>query len=443
MRRQKLRYSLTAGTSPPDPPMDARFQPVAEDPVPRPPGQRILTVAELTRGVRRILESSYPDIWVRGEVCGLSRPQSGHVYFNLHDGERPGEAQISVVVWREDTLRLRVGLEDGLRVVLRGRLTVYEKRGSYQLVASSVEAEGQGAAAAAFERLKVRLAAEGLFAQDRKRLLPFFPSCVGLITSPSGAAIHDILKSIFRRHPGASVRFVPVRVQGEGAAGEICRALEFFQRPESGVEVLILGRGGGAPEDLAAFNDEALVRAVAACRIPTISAIGHEVDFTLCDFAADVRAQTPTHAGELVVPDTIALRAEVVELGARLERTLSQRLGRLQERLDHRASSSVLRKPEEMIRLRARQLDDLGLMLQKTLYNQYLRWHHETRILGEKLEALSPLGVLKRGYAVVFHGDGRVVRKASELKLCEEVTIRWADGLAAAKIGKLEEPHGG
>ncbi len=442
MRRQKLRYSLTTPDASIERAMDSALVVPTGASSSCPPGRRVLTVGELTRGIRRILESSYSDLWVRGEICSLSRPQSGHVYFNLHDDERPGGVQIAVVVWREDAVRLRVALEEGLRVVIRGRLTVYERRGGYQLIASAVEAEGQGAAAAAFERLKAKLAAEGLFARERKRPLPFFPSCVGVITSPSGAAIHDILKCIYRRHPGASVRLIPVRVQGDGAATEICRAVEFFQTPASGVDVMILGRGGGGAEDLAVFNDETLIRAVAASRIPSVSAVGHEVDFTLCDLVADVRAQTPTHAGELVVPDTFALRVEVAELGNRLERGLQERIARLRERLDHRASSWVLRRPGELIRLRGQRLDDLSVALQKTLYNQYLRWQHEAQVLGEKLEVLGPLGVLKRGYVVVFHRDGRVARRASDLKPQEEVTLRWVDGAATARIEKLESNGG-
>jgi exodeoxyribonuclease VII large subunit len=431
MHRRKLRYSPPGlPGAVPDGPRAAGV-----------PGLKVLSVGELTRGIRRILESAFSGLAVRGEISGLSRPRSGHVYFTLRDDSSSLGAQISVVVWRDDALRVPFQIEEGLRVVVHGRLTVYEPRGVYQVVAQRVEPDGQGAIALAFERLKKLLSEEGLFAPERKRPLPFLPRAIGVVTSPTGAAIHDILRSIYRRHPRAWVRIVPVRVQGDGSAEEVAAAVDLLGRPEAGVEVLIVGRGGGSPEDLWTFNTERVVRAVAASRVPVISAVGHEVDFTLTDFAADVRAQTPTHAGELVVPDAFELAGRLEERSHRLRQALRRSAARAGERLEQLGSSRVLRDPRTLYLDRARRLDDLSKLLQKGLYNACLGWQHRLRVFSGKLEALNPLQVLKRGYAVVFSSRGKVVRSASTLEPGELLNILLGEGKLRARIESAEH-HG-
>jgi exodeoxyribonuclease VII large subunit len=446
VNRRKVRYSLGGAEPPrPGPPRPEPPRPTA--PAGRPPalpgGNRVFTVGELTRGIRAILESAFAQVAVRGEVIAVSRPPSGHLYFTLRDDGPGTRAQMSVVLWKEAALALRFRLEEGMRVVVCGRVTVYAERGSYQLIAERVDPEGPGAIAIAFERLKARLAAEGLFAPERKRPLPFLPGRIGLVTSLGGAALEDMLRSIYRRHPGAWVRIAPARVQGEGSAEEVAAALRCLERPESGVEVIILGRGGGSPEDLWTFNEEKLVRAVAASRVPTISAVGHEIDFTLCDFAADVRAQTPTHAGELVVPEVARLKLEIRSFSGRLAGALRGRVSLARERLDRLSGRPVLRRPEEVLRRRAQRLDELAPRLQKALYNSYLRGHDLYLNFSERLEALNPLSVLKRGYSVVYNSRGEVARGASDLSAGEAIRILLGEGEARGRIESAGESHGG
>ena len=407
------------------------------------PGERVLSVGEISRGIRRILESSFNSVAVRGEVTGLGRPGSGHIYFNLRDGGGLQEAQIAVVLWREGALRLRFPLDEGMRVIVRGRVAVYEPRGIYQVVAERIDPDGLGEIALALDRLKRKLAQEGLFDPRRKQPLPFLPEQIGIITSPSGAALWDILRSIYRRHPGAQVRIIPVRVQGEGAAEEIEAALAFAGSPEAGVSVVIVGRGGGSAEDLWAFNEEGVVRAVAACRVPVISAIGHEVDFTLCDFAADARAQTPTHAGELVVPDVEALRLHFGSLEERLLGAVLRKTALCGEACERLASRPVLRHPREQVLLRGRKLDDLGRRLWKELYSIHTRWHDKILVFSGRLDALNPLAVLRRGYSVAFDLDGKVVRDAALLHAGQALRVVLAKGSASVRVESIEAGHGG
>ncbi|MBN2106659.1 MAG: exodeoxyribonuclease VII large subunit, partial [Deltaproteobacteria bacterium] len=257
----------------------------------------IFTVAELTRHIRDTLESAYPDVWVEGEISNLRIPSSGHCYFTLKDEA----AQLRVVMFRMQARLLRFTAEDGLKVICRGRINVYEQRGEYQLVADMLEPRGVGSLQLAFEQLKNRLAGEGLFAEERKKPLPFLPARIAVITSPTGAAVRDIIRIIHRRFPSVAILVVPVRVQGDEAPEEIARAIETVNQRGLG-DVIIVGRGGGSLEDLWAFNTETVARAIAASALPVISAVGHETDTTIADFAADLRAPTPSAAAELVVP---------------------------------------------------------------------------------------------------------------------------------------------
>jgi len=402
----------------------------------------VITVRELTRAVRRTLESGFSEVAVRGEVGGVSRPQSGHVYFTLRDTAQTRDAQLAVVLWREEALRLRCRLAEGEQVVVWGRLAVYAQRGIYQLVARRVDLDGPGALAAALRRLKQALAAEGLFAAERKRPLPLLPRCVGVITSPSGAAVHDILKAILRRHPRAWIRILPVRVQGDGAAEDMTRALRTAASGQTPIEVVVLARGGGSMEDLAAFNEECVVRAVAACRVPTISAIGHEVDESLCDLAADVRAQTPTHAGELVVPDIGRLVEALDSDCGRLRWASRRRLDSALERLERARRARALAAPADWIGRRARRVEDSCRSLEKALYSVRRRWHDSLRYLSGKLEVLSPVQVLKRGYAVVFNSRGIAVRRGSDLVPDEVLRLVLGEGSARVRVDGVEVPRG-
>jgi exodeoxyribonuclease VII large subunit len=408
-----------------------------------PPGARTLSVGELTRGIRHLLEGAYPRLAVRGEVGGMSAPRSGHLYFTLHDEGDAVEAQIAVVIWRDDALRLRFRLEDGMRVVVRGRISVYEPRGTYQVIADAIETAGAGDLALALERLRGRLAAEGLFDAARKRPLPFLPRRIGIVTSPTGAALQDILKSLFRRHPEADVRVFPARVQGAGSAEDVARGIEFLGGNEGGVDVVIVTRGGGSPEDLWTFNEERVVRAVAACPVPTISAVGHEIDFTLCDFAADVRAQTPTHAGEIVVPDMVRLRLLLEEDRARLSSALRRSVERAAERLRSSSAVFLTRSRADVIEARIRRVDELAKDLRKNLYSTYERWQDRLLAFSARLDGLNPLGVLRRGYSVVFDSRGKAVRKAEGLLTGEMVRILFEKGGARATIQEVEGNHGG
>jgi exodeoxyribonuclease VII large subunit len=321
-----------------------------------------------------------------------------------------------------------------MRVVVSGSLTIYEPRGVYQLVASRIEPAGVGELHAAFERLKEHLAREGLFATERKRRLPFLPRCIGVISSPSGAALQDFLRVVLQRHPKVWIRFIPVRVQGAGAAEDIARALDAFQRPEPQADVLVLTRGGGSLEDLWAFNEEVVARAIARSRIPTVSAVGHEVDFTISDFVADRRAATPTAAGECVVPalETLCESLEAFRRRLTLGLTASARDG--QAALARLVSSGSLRDPHRHLQRMTERLDDRTKALKNGLYNHLERADDDLLVFRSRLETLNPFAVLDRGYAVVTDSQGALVHSSESLAPGDRVRIRFARGAAKAVI---------
>ncbi len=400
-----------------------------------------LSVSEFTRQVKQLLEGAFSRAVVYGEVIGLSRPASGHLYFTLKD-ERDGEkAQIAVVMWRDRAAKLRFPLDDGLLVVVEGRMTVYEPRGSYQIVAESVRPAGQGTLLLALERLKERLWKEGLFDPARKRPIPFLPRSIGIITSASGAAVHDVLKSIFRKFP-AAVRLLPVRVQGEGSAEDIVSAFQILARQPDLVEVAILTRGGGSLEDLWTFNEEKVVRAVAAAPVPVISAVGHEVDVTLSDLAADVRAQTPTQAGELVVPDLGQILEALDNLRRRLEADISRKLEARFKEAAHLGRSISIQRLFELAAGHFEEVGRLGEALKKTLYNRLREWEDLFLLNTEKLSALNPLNILRRGYSMTMTPDGKVIRSVSSVKIGEEIAVVLAEGELGARVSAIRPSHG-
>ena len=385
------------------------------------------SVAELTGQIKGLLEGSFPIVQVYGEVLGLTRARSGHVYFTLKDDTDSGDAQISVALWKQRASFLRFQIENGMRVVVSGRVGVYEPRGTYQIIAEFVRPAGQGTLLVAFEHLKQRLSREGLFAPERKRPLPKFPQMIGLVTSPTGAAVHDVLRSIHRKFP-ARVRLFPVRVQGEGASDDVVAAFDGFERHPGLIDVVIVARGGGSLEDLWTFNEEKVARAVAACSVPTISGIGHEVDVTLADLVADYRAQTPTHAGELVVPSFNDLGVTISQCRLRLLSGLGQSFETASNALDTCRRALGLTSPKSLLAQREVVVRSLGSSLQKSLYNRFREWEDQLALEREKLHALSPLSVLQRGFSLVLDAEGNVVRRVNDVDVGDKLQIKLADG---------------
>jgi exodeoxyribonuclease VII large subunit len=438
-------------------------------------GPRTLSVGELDRAIRGMLEGAFERaVWVEGEVTGMRPASSGHAYFCLKDEVE--EASIDVVVYRTSlTPRARALLKDGARVRLRGKPTFWVPRGRLQLVADRVDAAGRGALLEALEKLKEKLAAEGLFAQERKRALPKEPRVIGVVTSATGAVIHDICKVAFRRG-GARILLAAAQVQGQGAAESLCRALRALQRVNE-VDVIVIGRGGGSSDDLSAFNDEALVRAVAACPVPIVSAVGHEVDVTLVDFAADQRASTPSQAAEMLVADTRArvamiaqsrgrlvhaMRARFAEERVRLqviERKIGdprlaiasqqQRLDESVERLVGWSRVSIGARRERVARATARlgaQHPRLVIARERSaivrasdrmtaVMRAALAKHRST--LGTSaahLHAMSPLSVLGRGYAIATREDGHAIRNAADVAKGDRITVRVESAVVVANV---------
>lgn len=408
--------------------------------------EKILTVSELTARIKKLLEAHFFTVAVAGEISNLRRPSSGHLYFTLKDAE----SQLPAVCFREEARRLGLELKDGLEVTARGRITVYSPRGNYQLVVSGLELKGAGSLQLALEKLKTRLAAEGLFDPSRKKPLPPLPSRVGVITSPSGAAIRDILQVIGRRFGSIGILINPVPVQGAAAAAGIARAVEEFNR-WGNVEVIIVGRGGGSAEDLQPFNEEAVVRAIAASRIPVISAVGHETDWTLSDLAADLRAPTPSAAAELVIAEKRQLLLSLDRLTRRLDLALNYRFGNLRGRVERARRSASLHDPRRLLWQSRQQLDELAGRLQRLpgirigfarqKLNELTSGLHRragTRLsfarqqaasLRLRLEAVNPAAVLARGYSFTSRlEDGRIITSAAMLEVGEAVRVRLREG---------------
>jgi exodeoxyribonuclease VII large subunit len=404
----------------------------------------VLSVAQVAASIREILETSFPWILVRGEITNLSRPQSGHVYFSLVDDAGPAlsartvAAQLPCVVWRSAAVRMRCRLENGAKVVAAGRLGVYEPRGTYQLIAEQIESTGLGDLQRRFEELKERLRREGLFDPERKRPLPFLPGTIGLVTSPTGAALGDVLRAVYRRHTEAHVRIVPVRVQGLGAAEEIAAAIDLLGSAGGQADVVVLARGGGSLEDLWAFNEEVVARSIAACPVPVVSAVGHEVDFSIADFVADVRAQTPTKAAELIVPDLADLQERLRRNARRLSLGVQAIESAARARVERLLGTRPVRRPTGWVDDLVQRCDDLARGLDLRLYNAARRWDDAVRALASRLEALSPLGVLARGYSLVTDEAGRIVRSSETLAEGQPLDVRFSRGSARVRVTKTD-----
>jgi len=387
----------------------------------------VLTVSELQRRVRFHLEEHFAGVWVQGEISGTKTPASGHRYFTLKD---PG-AQLNAVLWRSTAVRLRFAPEDGLLVRARGRLTIYEPRGSYQMVVEALEPVGAGPLQVAFEQMRKRLEAEGLFYPARKVPLPPLPSRVALVTSPTGAAVRDLIEVSLRRWPPLELVVVPVRVQGEGAAGEIAEAI----RTADGLsfDVIVVGRGGGSLEDLWAFNEEVVARAIFRAKTPIVSAVGHEVDVSISDLVADVRAPTPSAAAELITPDAAELLEGLAETRERLGRAVRVRVDALRARLETLRASSAFKRPLDRIRDAEQALDDDSSRLVRALQGGWGRRRAGLDALVGRLEALSPLKVLARGYSVTER-DGRVVVRSSQVAPGDAIRTLLAEGEILSRV---------
>lgn len=393
----------------------------------RPP---ILTVSQITRQIKDAVEGNFPYVYVLGEVSNCTRAGSGHIYLTLKDDA----AQLRAVMWRSAAARLRFDVHDGLEVIAVGPVELYEARGTYQLVIEQLVPQGLGALELAFRQLCAKLEAEGLFAPERKRPLPRFPQRIALVTSPSGAAVRDMLQVILRRWPGASVVVVPVAVQGEGAAAQIADALRSVHRIP-GVDVVIAGRGGGSLEDLWAFNEEIVARAIVACRIPVVSAVGHEIDVTVADLVADRRALTPSEAGELVVPHRDEVRAGLGRLEQRLMHALRRQAHSSRALLEGLASRRVFARPAERLHALGQRLDDIEARLCCGAARRVERGRQHLHSLAGRLEALSPLKVLERGYSVTRRlSDGTVLCTTAGVAPGEQIETRLARGSITSRV---------
>jgi exodeoxyribonuclease VII large subunit len=442
------------------------------------PRRTIWSVSDLTGRIRDLLAGEFTDVFVEGEVSNAHAAQSGHLYFTLKDNH----AQIRCVCFRTQVARLKFRPEDGLHVTVRGSISVYEARGEYQFYVEHVDPVGLGALQLAFEQLKKRLDAEGLFDPERKKPLPILPQCVGLITSPSGAAVRDIVHILQRRFPNLHVVLYPVRVQGEGAAGEIVQAIRYFDRKQS-ADVLILARGGGSLEDLWAFNEETVARAIVACSIPIISGVGHETDFTIADFAADIRASTPSAAAEMVVRTRQEFDTHLCDLRDKIAQLLRYRLLQSSHKLREIDLHRAARRLEDTMRRRRQHADELAGQLAEALRRRVealqqrlevallhlsavdfrarlraaavrldqRRAELEVRIgrasaakrqalekLVVQLEERSPLRLLERGYAICYDAAGKVVQAADQVALGDRIRVQLARGRLGAEVKDRE-----
>ncbi len=384
------------------------------------------TVAGLVGEINDVLSGEFDDVWVEGEIGGFKVAASGHWYFSLKDQE--DDAVLNCAMFAGANRSVRKRPKDGDVVLLRGGIDVYAPRGSFSLKVRRLEYTGAGELARRLEELRQKLAAEGLFDPAKKRPLPQYPRAIGVVTSPTGAALHDILRVMQGRWPGLPVYLAPCRVQGDGAAQEIAAAVKLLN-DHAKVDVILVGRGGGSAEDLFCFNEEIVVRAVAASRIPTVSCVGHEVDITLCDFAADVRAATPSNAAEIVTPERDALSVWVDERHERLVTAMQRRVRVLRDRL----ARVRLQHPRQRIeRYRQRQVE-LGDRLRNAMARRQERRRERLAALTRQLDALSPLKVLDRGYAIALH-DGHAVTDAKTLKAGDELDLRFSKGRAAVVV---------
>ncbi len=388
----------------------------------------ILTVSQLTDRIKVLLEGGFPEVWVAGEISNLGIPQSGHAYFTLKD-ER---CQLRAVLFRSAQRFLKFTLQHGMQVICRGRVAVYEPRGEYQLILDYIEPKGVGALQLAYEQLRLRLEREGLFAPARKKPLPVLPRRIGIVTSPTGAALRDMLRVIKRRHPRMQVIIYPVPVQGPDAAPAIVAALGYFNRQRA-ADVLIVGRGGGSLEDLWAFNEESVARAVFASRIPVVSAVGHETDYTIADFVADLRAATPSVAAEMVVRSEEAFRTQITALDGRLLRGMHRELEVL--RADLHEKERLLGDPRRGLVRAAQRADELFGRLAPAVRHHFRRERTRLEALAAGLAHLNPLAILARGYSITsLLPGGKTLTSSTQTRAGDRIATRLFRGVIVSRV---------
>lgn len=398
---------------------------------------RVITVSQLNRYVKMLLQedAALTPVYVSGEISNfVNHYKSGHLYFSLKDEN----ALVKAVMFRTYAARLAFRPEGGMKVIVRAKASVYEKDGTFQLYVEDMQPDGVGALQIAYEQLKKRLQEEGLFDAARKKALPPFPTRIGVITSPTGAAVRDILNILARRYPPAQVVFLPVLVQGEGAPPQLVAALERMNR-EKAADVLIIGRGGGSLEELWAFNDERVCRAVAASEIPVISAVGHETDFTLCDFAADLRAPTPSAAAELAVPDAAELFLSLRQTQVQLTVLMRSRLEKVRTELQILHRQKALSSPTYYVEQMAMQLDLLTRSFEHSAKTALQDAHAQLSALAAKLDALSPLKVLSRGYAMARTDGGRLVTSVTDICKGDTLYMDMCDGTLVCMVQDIQK----
>jgi exodeoxyribonuclease VII large subunit len=394
--------------------------------------RKVVTVTEITRQIKGVLELGFNDVWVQGEVSNFKHHTSGHWYFTVKDEG----AQLSAVMWRSRTAAVAFKPQDGMRVIIRGNITVYEPRGNYQLDCLHIQQDGVGGLQLALERLKKKLSAEGLFDQAHKKQLPAYPQRIGIVTSPTGAAIRDMLSVLRRRFPLLEVLLVPVNVQGSGAAEEIAAGIDLLNTMKD-VDVMIIGRGGGSLEDLWAFNEEVVARAIYRSRIPVVSAVGHEIDFSISDFVADLRAPTPSAAAELVVKDKTEVIEVVREYSYSMKDALDSTIESHRDTIKHLIGSYAFNRPIDVLRQRMQFIDDLERRCTASLTHRIAMLSHSAGSMAARMTALDPRLALKRGYAVVRR-NGAIVASTAALALGDQITVDMSDGEAGAVVTNIK-----
>jgi exodeoxyribonuclease VII large subunit len=478
LHQGSLLFAATEPESTPPLVNAAESAPKIPDPI---PDRQILTVAALVGKIRQQVETTHIDIWVEGEISNCRPAPSGHIYLTLKDDV----AQLPVVLFRRQAQLLRFRPEDGLAVLVRGRVSVYESRGQLQLIAETMEPRGAGSLQIAFEQLKARLMAEGLFDASRKRPLPAFPRCVGVITSPTGAVIRDIVTVVRRRHAALSLLVHPAVMQGATSPSSVARAIRWFNANSQHVDLIVIARGGGSLEDLSCFNDEALARIIVASKLPVVSAIGHETDFTIADFVADLRAPTPSAAAELITSEQHRVEERITLLDLRVRRAIRLHLLEARQRYSRLSAPAVLARVSAAIDRRSQRVDELTLRLERAMQRNHRQRELRLRHLAERLrrqnialrftamhrqlerltqrleraagsataqprmrlgsattrlQALSPLSVLARGYALVYNADGTLLRSAERTAPGQTIRARLTSGSLSAQVTAIDPP---
>ena len=411
------------------------FCPVAID-LPSADSLPVLTVSQFTDVLKEIVETAFPLVWIAGEISNFSRHSpSGHCYLTLKDAA----SQLRSVIWKSTAQKIQADLHDGMEVIVRGHLDLYAPRGEYKLIVDELQLKGVGALELKFRQLHEKLSAEGLFARERKRPLPLYPRRIAFVTSPTGAAVRDFLEVLRRRWQGIHVLIVPARVQGIGSAEEIAAAIQSINQSNLEIDVLVVGRGGGSQEDLWSFNEEIVVRAIHASRIPVISAVGHEIDVTLSDLVADVRALTPSNAAELVVQEATALLTILRDRQTRLRGALDRRIQDACARLNSLESRRPLKKPFDRIHDLSQQLEGWQSRCRRAISVCLDRTKQSAAALAAHLESLSPLAVLARGYSLTTRTtDRQSITDASTLAVGDAISTRFARGTAVSRIEQIE-----